>query len=46
MADELAAAADLAKGKLAQRPVAVVRGLAHLVLAEPDAAGPARRPSS
>ena len=32
MADELAAAADLAKGKLAGRPVAVVRGLAHLVV--------------
>ena len=31
LADELAAAADLAKGKLAGRPVAVVRGLGHLV---------------
>lgn len=31
LADEIAAAADLAKGKLAGRPVAVVRGLAHLV---------------
>ena len=31
LADELAAAADLAKGKLAGRPVAVVRGLADLV---------------
>ena len=30
-ADELAAAADLAKGKLAGRPVAVIRGLASLV---------------
>jgi coenzyme F420-0:L-glutamate ligase/coenzyme F420-1:gamma-L-glutamate ligase len=29
--DELASAADLAKGKLARRPVAVVRGLADLV---------------
>jgi coenzyme F420-0:L-glutamate ligase/coenzyme F420-1:gamma-L-glutamate ligase len=31
LADELAAAADLAKGKLAGRPLAVVRGLGHLV---------------
>jgi coenzyme F420-0:L-glutamate ligase/coenzyme F420-1:gamma-L-glutamate ligase len=31
VADEIAGAADLAKGKLAGRPVAVVRGLAHLV---------------
>lgn len=31
VADELAAAADLAKTKLGQRPVAVVRGLAQLV---------------
>jgi coenzyme F420-0:L-glutamate ligase/coenzyme F420-1:gamma-L-glutamate ligase len=31
VADELAAAADLVKAKLAGRPVAVVRGLAHLV---------------
>jgi coenzyme F420-0:L-glutamate ligase/coenzyme F420-1:gamma-L-glutamate ligase len=31
LADELAAAADLVKGKLAGRPVAVVRGLAGLV---------------
>ncbi|MFJ7149722.1 coenzyme F420-0:L-glutamate ligase [Streptomyces sp. NPDC100445] len=30
-ADELAAAGDLVKGKTAGRPVAVVRGLAHLV---------------
>ncbi|MCQ0022975.1 coenzyme F420-0:L-glutamate ligase [Streptomyces somaliensis DSM 40738] len=30
-ADELAAAADLVKGKAAGRPVAVVRGLPHLV---------------
>ncbi|URM91170.1 coenzyme F420-0:L-glutamate ligase [Streptomyces sp. MRC013] len=30
-ADELAAAADLVKGKTAGRPVAVVRGLPHLV---------------
>jgi coenzyme F420-0:L-glutamate ligase/coenzyme F420-1:gamma-L-glutamate ligase len=30
-ADELAAAAELVKGKVAQIPVAVIRGLAHLV---------------
>ena len=33
-ADELAAAGDLVKGKAAGLPVAVVRGLAHVVLAE------------
>jgi coenzyme F420-0:L-glutamate ligase/coenzyme F420-1:gamma-L-glutamate ligase len=32
--DEIAAAADLVKGKLARRPVAVVRGLRHLVSRE------------
>lgn len=32
VADEVAAAADLAKAKLAGRPVAVIRGLAHHVL--------------
>ena len=31
LADELAAAADLVKGKLAGRPLAVVRGLGHLL---------------
>lgn len=31
VADEIAGAADLAKGKLAGRPVAVVRGLGHLL---------------
>ena len=31
VADEVAGAADLAKGKLEGRPVAVLRGLAHLV---------------
>jgi coenzyme F420-0:L-glutamate ligase / coenzyme F420-1:gamma-L-glutamate ligase len=31
VADEIAAAADLVKGKLGKTPVAVVRGLAHLV---------------
>lgn len=33
VADELASAAELVKGKLAGRPVAVVRGLAHRVTA-------------
>lgn len=33
VADELAAAADLVKGKLLGCPVAVIRGLAHLVIA-------------
>ena len=35
IADEIASAADLAKGKLAGRPVAVVRGLAGRVTSEP-----------
>ncbi|WP_424213476.1 coenzyme F420-0:L-glutamate ligase [Streptomyces sp. BI20] len=34
VADELAGAGDLVKGKTAGRPVAVVRGLAHLVRTE------------
>jgi coenzyme F420-0:L-glutamate ligase/coenzyme F420-1:gamma-L-glutamate ligase len=34
VADEVAAAAELVKGKLAGRPVAVVRGLGHRVTAE------------
>jgi coenzyme F420-0:L-glutamate ligase / coenzyme F420-1:gamma-L-glutamate ligase len=34
VADEVAGAADLVKGKLEQVPVAVVRGLAHLVRAD------------
>ncbi len=34
--DELAAAGDLVKGKTAGRPVAVVRGLPHLVTADGD----------
>jgi coenzyme F420-0:L-glutamate ligase/coenzyme F420-1:gamma-L-glutamate ligase len=38
LADELAAAADLVKTKLAGRPVALVRGLAHLVTDDPDGA--------
>ena len=37
-ADELAAAADLVKGKTSGRPVAVIRGLGHLVTEE-DGAG-------
>lgn len=36
VADEIAAAADLAKGKLSARPVAVVRGVGHLLLPEGD----------
>ncbi len=42
IADELAAAGDLAKGKLGGRPVAVIRGLAHLVTAPQDPGQPAR----
>ncbi|MZF84991.1 coenzyme F420-0:L-glutamate ligase [Streptomyces sp. SID5643] len=38
-ADELAAAGDLVKGKAAGRPVAVVRGLAHLVAQGEDGEG-------
>ena len=34
VADEIASAADLVKGKLGARPVAVVRGLGHLLLGE------------
>mgnify|MGYP001221568700 FL=1 len=34
VADEIAAAADLVKGKLGARPVAVVRGVRHLLLDE------------
>jgi coenzyme F420-0:L-glutamate ligase/coenzyme F420-1:gamma-L-glutamate ligase len=47
LADEVAAAGDLVKGKTAGRPVAVVRGLAHLVAADdgPGAAA-ARRPAA
>jgi coenzyme F420-0:L-glutamate ligase / coenzyme F420-1:gamma-L-glutamate ligase len=40
VADEIAAAAELVKGKVAGRPVAVVRGLAHLVT---DDDGPGAR---
>ena len=39
LADEIAGAGDLAKGKLAMSPVAVVRGLSALVL-PPDEDGP------
>ncbi|MFW6598652.1 coenzyme F420-0:L-glutamate ligase [Propionibacteriaceae bacterium Y2011] len=42
VADELAAAADLVKGKLTGRPVAVVRGLSHLVAAADEPGGTAR----
>ncbi|WP_324783109.1 coenzyme F420-0:L-glutamate ligase [Streptomyces sp. H51] len=38
-ADELAAAGDLVKGKAAGRPVAVVRGLAHLVATASGSSG-------
>ena len=40
VADEIAAAADLAKGKVTGRPVAIVRGLGHLVT---DDDGPGAR---
>lgn len=39
VADEIAGAADLVKGKATGRPVALVRGLGHLVLDDLDAAG-------
>ena len=39
VADEIASAADLVKGKLGARPVAMVRGLAHLVLDDEGAPG-------
>ena len=47
VADEIAAATDLVKGKLAKTPVAVVRGLAHLVTPEdgPGAAALIRPPA-
>ncbi|MFJ9461311.1 coenzyme F420-0:L-glutamate ligase [Kitasatospora sp. NPDC101447] len=46
-ADELAAAADLVKGKATGVPVAVVRGLGHLVTAEDgDGVRPLVRPST
>lgn len=43
VADEIAAAADLAKGKVGAVPAAVVRGLAALVLDEPDRTHPRGR---
>lgn len=39
VADEIAAAADLVKGKLGARPVAVVRGLRHLLVSTDQASG-------
>ncbi|MFC5155815.1 coenzyme F420-0:L-glutamate ligase [Streptomyces amakusaensis] len=45
VADELAAAGDLVKGKTAGRPVAVVRGLAQLVGGEDDARALVRDPA-
>lgn len=39
VADEIAAAADLAKGKLGGRPVAVIRGLDHLLVDPGPGAG-------
>lgn len=48
LADELAAAGDLVKGKASGRPVAVVRGLGRLVLppAREDAAEPGGAPAA
>jgi coenzyme F420-0:L-glutamate ligase / coenzyme F420-1:gamma-L-glutamate ligase len=43
--DELAAAADLAKGKLGRRPVAVIRGLESLVVEDDANAASLVRPS-
>ncbi|MEZ0065249.1 coenzyme F420-0:L-glutamate ligase/coenzyme F420-1:gamma-L-glutamate ligase [Streptacidiphilus sp. MAP12-20] len=46
IADELAAAADLVKGKTSGRPVAIVRGLAHFVTEEDgDGVRPLIRPA-
>jgi coenzyme F420-0:L-glutamate ligase / coenzyme F420-1:gamma-L-glutamate ligase len=44
--DELAAAADLVKGKLSRLPVAVIRGLDRLVVADGDNAYSLLRPES
>ncbi|WP_345216179.1 coenzyme F420-0:L-glutamate ligase [Georgenia halophila] len=45
VADEIAAAAELVKGKISGRPVAVVRGMAHVVTAEDgEGAGSLVRP--
>ena len=46
LADELASAADLVKTKLAGRPVALVRGLAHLVGDEEGTARELARPAA
>jgi len=46
VADELAAAADLVKGKLRGRPVAVVRGLEHLVIENDSSAAELLREKS
>jgi coenzyme F420-0:L-glutamate ligase/coenzyme F420-1:gamma-L-glutamate ligase len=46
VADELAAAADLVKGKLRGRPVAVVRGLDHLVVGTDSSAADLLRQES
>ncbi|MDX2356686.1 coenzyme F420-0:L-glutamate ligase [Dietzia sp. PP-33] len=43
VADEIAAAADLVKGKLGARPVAVVRGVGHLLLPDDDEDSAPRR---
>ena len=45
VADELAAAAELVKGKLRGRPLAVVRGLGHLVDDAPEGARALIRPA-
>jgi coenzyme F420-0:L-glutamate ligase / coenzyme F420-1:gamma-L-glutamate ligase len=45
VADELAGAADLVKGKATGRPVAVVRGMGHLVLADLEADGESVNPA-
>ncbi len=44
VADEIAAAADLIKGKLSGRPIAVLRGLGHLLTAGTTGAGTLVRP--
>ena len=46
VADELAAAAELAKTKLGGRPVAIVRGLGHLVTADDGSSAPLLREAS
>lgn len=46
VADELASAADLVKTKLAGRPVALVRGLAHLVTDDGGTARDLTRPAT